>query len=370
MKYLLTDSSKPVTSDLPRFLPERSVTPGSFPTAISRDAFRDNSVKRPVCSTGERITVLPRHIVAKALETPVLNSLLPVAAGISPNVSSALGQPAVTHAETLLIYCSRGHGWCEMRGRRYELSPGELLVIQSGTPHVYGADRECLWAISWMQLAGVNLAFFLNQIGVTADQPVIQIGDDPQLPALFHELLGVIEAGCTPAHLSQAAQSIARLFELLSGQLRGQACSEADAAQKIRQSIAYMSEHLDQPLQVAALAAKANISQSHYFALFKRYIGSTPIEYFTQLRIQRACHLLSTTSMSVKGVAAALGYDDPFYFSRVFRSVQGVAPSDFRLTQNGPGLSASRDTGKPSVAERILHVKRRIIHSMPEFHLR
>ncbi len=318
---------------------------------------------KTVCSTGERIAILPRQVVTKALETPTLNGLLAVAAGISSNVTNALGQPPTANPETLLIYCSRGHGWCEMRGRRNELSPGQLLVIPAGAPHVYGADRECLWAISWVQAAGVNLAFFLHQLGATADQPVIEIGTDSQVPALFQELLDAIEAGTSTTHLAQAAHALTRLFELCSSQPGNQACNEADAAQKIRQSIAYMGEHLDQPLQVAALAAKANISQSHYFALFKRHIGSTPIEYFTHLRMQRACHLLGTTTMSVKGVAAALGYDDPFYFSRVFRSVQGVAPSDYRLAQNRFRAPVSGTVRPPSVGERILHVKRRIIHS-------
>jgi AraC-like DNA-binding protein len=49
---------------------------------------------------------------------------------------------------------------------------------------------------------------------------------------------------------------------------------------RIEQSIAYMAQHLDQPLQVATLAALANISPSHFFALFKRRIGSAPMDYF------------------------------------------------------------------------------------------
>ena len=87
---------------------------------------------------------------------------------------------------------------------------------------------------------------------------------------------------------------------------------------RIEQSVAYMTQHLDKPLQVATLAAQANISPSHFFALFKRRIGSAPIDYFTRLRMQRACRLLNETHLSVKEVASKLGYDDPFYFSRVF----------------------------------------------------
>lgn len=92
-----------------------------------------------------------------------------------------------------------------------------------------------------------------------------------------------------------------------------------------------MLAHLDQPLQVAHLAAMANVSPSHYFALFKQQTGCSPISFFTRLRMRRARGLLQDSSLSVKEVAAALGYDDPFYFSRVFKSVHKVAPTEYRL---------------------------------------
>lgn len=110
---------------------------------------------------------------------------------------------------------------------------------------------------------------------------------------------------------------------------------QSDIAKKIEQSIAYMAQHLNEPLPVAALAAKASLSSSHYFALFKRQTGCAPMRYFTRLRLQYACHLLDTTSSPVKAIADALGYKDQFYFSRVFKSVNHMAPSEYRLRQQG-----------------------------------
>ena len=126
---------------------------------------------------------------------------------------------------------------------------------------------------------------------------------------------------------------------------------------KIEQSIAYMLQHLDRPLQVSTLAAQANVSTSHFFALFKRRTGSPPIDFFIRLRMERARELLEASSLHVKEVAAVLGYDDPFYFSRVFKSVNQMSPSDYRATrrerseQNGarhelPGLSQTPQTVK------------------------
>jgi transcriptional regulator GlxA family with amidase domain len=109
-------------------------------------------------------------------------------------------------------------------------------------------------------------------------------------------------------------------------------CGSA-AILRIERCVDYMTQHLDKPLQVATLAAQANISPSHFFALFKRQIGSAPMDYFTRLRMRRARQLLECTSLSVKEIASALGYDDPFYFSRVFKSVNHVPPSGYRAAQ-------------------------------------
>ena len=108
----------------------------------------------------------------------------------------------------------------------------------------------------------------------------------------------------------------------------------SETAVRVERCIAYMVQHLDRPLQVATLAEQARVSPSHFFALFKRRIGSAPMDYFTRLRMQRACRLLEDTGLSIKEISSKLGYDDQFYFSRVFKSINGIAPSDYRVYRN------------------------------------
>ena len=110
----------------------------------------------------------------------------------------------------------------------------------------------------------------------------------------------------------------------LNGELNG------DNSRRIEKTVHFMNQHLDKPLQASELAAVASVSLSHFFALFKQSMGCSPMDYFTRLRIYRACLLLDSTSARVKEIAAALGYDDPFYFSRVFKSLSAVAPLHYR----------------------------------------
>ena len=72
-----------------------------------------------------------------------------------------------------------------------------------------------------------------------------------------------------------------------------------------------------------------------YVELFKQQTGYAPIDYFIRLRMHRACQFLDNTGMSVKAIATTLGYEDPLYFSRLFRTVNEASPIAYRRMRKG-----------------------------------
>jgi len=92
-----------------------------------------------------------------------------------------------------------------------------------------------------------------------------------------------------------------------------------------------MLQNLDKPVQMPTLGKLTGVSMSHFYHLFKLATGRTPNDFFISVRIRRACELILGTDLSVKQVAASLGYDDQFYFSRLFKSVNGLSPREYRV---------------------------------------
>lgn len=284
---------------------------------------------------GQRIVVLPRRVVATALHEPLLKPLLPTDVGWFPKARGHLRSRADGAGQAILIYCVNGEGWCELRGARREVHAGDLLVIEAGEPHRYGAAEKQAWTISWVHVTGEQTPLLLRELGVSADAPIVYLGDDSQVRALFEQLLDTLERGYAPHNLLYASQTLAHLIGAMIWHRRQTWRGTPDLKQRISQSISYMKEHLDQPLRVPRLAALANLSASHYSAVFREQTGYAPNDYLIRLRMHRACQLLDTTELPVKEIALQLGYDDQLYFSRLFRQVNDVAPSEYRATRKG-----------------------------------
>jgi len=72
------------------------------------------------------------------------------------------------------------------------------------------------------------------------------------------------------------------------------------------------------------------VSENHLSRIFRRELGISPWDYLNRYRIKQAKELLTNTQDSITSVALRVGFNDPAYFSRVFRKQVGQSPSTFR----------------------------------------
>jgi AraC-like DNA-binding protein len=104
---------------------------------------------------------------------------------------------------------------------------------------------------------------------------------------------------------------------------------------RLEQVIETMHRRLSDRLALSELAAEAQLSLSYFSAVFKKKTGFAPLDFFVRLKMQRACHLLDSTGLPVKAIAADLGFEDPLYFSRCFHCVHACSPSQYRGARKG-----------------------------------
>lgn len=93
---------------------------------------------------------------------------------------------------------------------------------------------------------------------------------------------------------------------------------------------AYIADHYQKDLSIEEVAELADLSISHFCTLFKQVTGYTFLEYLTQCRMEKAKTILLNTNVKVYQVAPLVGYQDPRYFTQVFKKVTGKTPSEYR----------------------------------------
>ena len=98
----------------------------------------------------------------------------------------------------------------------------------------------------------------------------------------------------------------------------------------LKNALDFLDSHYSEDFKISDLANLCNLSESHFRKLFKEYTDLSPAEYKNQLRIEHAKELLSDGNLTLSEVASAVGIDDQFYFSRLFKSIEGISPTQFK----------------------------------------
>ena len=284
---------------------------------------------------GQRSAVLPRSVVSGWLDDDPLLALLPSDAGFYPQARWHFVERPEGTPQLVLIHCLQGEGWLEMSGTRWRVQPGQAIAIPPGAAHAYGASNDKPWTIYWVHMAGAQVGRVARMLGVDPGKPLFTPGFDPALPPLYEAMISQLARGYASAILLDASLTLARLVARLGLDAARPEGGGVSVAGRIERALTQMEQNLDGRIRVADLAARANMSSSHFAALFKRKTGFAVLDYFLRLKMQRAGYLLDSTALSIKVIANELGFDDPLYFSRCFRRVHNCSPSAYRSIPKG-----------------------------------
>jgi AraC-like DNA-binding protein len=233
-------------------------------------------------------------------------------------------------SEAIVIVCLAGLGWCQSGDTRLAVHGGQALVIGPGVPHSYHADPSDPWSIWWLHIAGSAVAPWISRLGAAQSPQLIALSSASVAAKDIAQALTIMETRPSQAALAQSATHAWLLFSTLLRNKIGIAHSGAEA---VRLAEEYLRDHSAEQVRVPDVAAAVGMSCSHLTVLFRQTTGTTIVEYLTRLRMARARELLALSTLTVKEVAAAVGYEDPFYFSRRFHDLHGCSPSDFRTGQ-------------------------------------
>lgn len=308
--------------------------------------------------------LLPPAACAALSRHPLAHELWPEALGVYRQAAGhAMARDADEHGDHLLLYCVQGRGevrWDPapslvgaasaakpLRAGRLALAtapasldldapavavgPGTLVVLPAGVGHAYQADPDEPWTLYWVHFDGPRAADFLAPLleGGPALAGAVGLGLVPD----FEALMARTREGFVLPSLLHAANTLRAL--LTHAALLAQRHQARRGRFDVWAVQAYMQAHLDEPLTLDQLAEAFGYERFHFAKTYRRLTGRAPLTHFLHLKMERAARLLDGGELRVGEVARVLGYDDAHYFSRQFRRLMGVAPSEYRALKRG-----------------------------------
>lgn len=99
---------------------------------------------------------------------------------------------------------------------------------------------------------------------------------------------------------------------------------------RIAKAVRYIHKHISEKIELEKLAEISCLSKDHFIRLFRKGMGTTPLQYVNQKKIEKAQLLLLTEELAVKEIAFRLAFEDYSYFNRLFKKITGVTPQEYR----------------------------------------
>ena len=269
--------------------------------------------------------------------------------GVMPLVSAAIGGEIPLYAERYLLQTSR---------ESLAALPTLVLLVHLGGASVTdvrqeGSGAQYIQSLSlllppgistdWAFAGAVHFAmFYFTDTRALAVQSLLQtLGEagqpypfsDPLVSAAARQLVDELQRGAS-ADTAFVERLTAVMLEQLQRIASGLAGSRLNPAAlhlgRMTGVLQWLQKNLHAQLSTQVLAAKAGISASHFRRLFVDSLGMTPHRYVTQLRLQRACELLTQTDVPIAQIASECGFDSQSHMTTSFSRAHGLTPARFR----------------------------------------
>jgi len=235
-----------------------------------------------------------------------------------------------------IVLVVKGRGALEQGDKRFFVGAGDLFALFPGIKHLYYADPEDPWEIMWVSFNGRACGEIVNSIHLSPSLPVIVGGSSPGIIEIFYNIIRSLENAGELFSMRATGYLYLLFSEILSmGKTREKMADINKKEDLIKKTLTFIELNYYNHIDVGLLCGYVNYSRSYFSRLFKMKTGVSIPEYINNVRIKRAKLLLKSTDLSINEVARSVGFDDSFYFSKIFKKITGLSPTDYKMMTTG-----------------------------------
>ena len=229
-----------------------------------------------------------------------------------------------------LLYIASGKTHFIINGKDHEVPAGHMVLYlprQEQDYIYYGKDKP---EVYWVHFTGSDVKNILRQYDIPLNENIFYCGVASAYAYLFKEMILELQ-NCRVGFQELLAMNLRQIFLLVQrSRLEQKPSVNTYLQEEMENARKYFNEHYNEAINIEEFAISRSMSISWFLRNFKQVTGMSPMHYILVTRINNAVSLLETTDYNVTEISAIVGYDNPLYFSRLFKKQKGVSPTEYR----------------------------------------
>ena len=233
-----------------------------------------------------------------------------------------------------LLYIAAGKAHFHFDGKEQIVTAGHMVLYRPKEPQKYEYYGEDQTEVYWVHFTGGNVTNILRSYGLADDKRVFYCGSGLDYQNLFRTMINELQM-CKENYAEMLEMYLRQIFIMLQRYFASNLKTDnAHVVEEIDKATLYFNEHYSEDISIDEYAQNNHVSVSWFIRNFKHCTGSTPMQYILSKRIYNAEILLQDSTYNITEISEIVGYENPLYFSRIFKKVKGLSPSEYRKSIN------------------------------------
>ena len=240
--------------------------------------------------------------------------------------------------EYQLLYITKGKGYFTSAtlGHKVSVSKGTMFLLFPGEWHSYYPDPDTGWKEFWIGFRGDHMDYWLQNGYFSKSKPIYTVGLHNDMVELYDKAIKTAmdqESGFQQL----LASLVSHLLGLAYFYEKNQAYRSSEIGDQInRAKIMIMEQY--RTIKPEEIAKVLCMGYSNFRKVFKEYTGFSPAKYIQEVKFSKTKEELTNSSLSIKEIAYAMGYDNYEYFFTAFKRQAGMTPAEYRAVTQGKDL--------------------------------
>lgn len=229
-----------------------------------------------------------------------------------------------------LLYIASGKAEFVLNGVTLTVPSGNMVLYAPWERQQYSYYLKDKPEVLWVHFTGQEAQKLLEETGFRLDgRRILRTGCASRYQELFLALIKELQLP-RPFGGELSSLYFQELLLTIRRQMAGGGQNTSPIQKEMERAVHYFHENFPSEIDICSYAFGLHMSTCWFIRSFKRYVGVPPLKYLTSIRISKAKELLESTSCPVNEIGSIVGYDNPLYFSRIFKKQTGLSPATYR----------------------------------------